>query len=64
MNERQRKTIEYLKEYKRLTTKEYSNMFNITERMARLDIKKLTRRRIIKRMGTSDKTAYYVLAEI
>ena len=64
MNERQRKTIEYLKEYKRLTTKEYSNMFNITERMARLDIKELTRRRIIKRMGTSDKTAYYVLAEI
>jgi len=64
LNERQRKTIEYLKEYKRLTTKEYSNMFNITERMARLDIKELTRRRIIKRMGTSDKTAYYVLAEI
>lgn len=64
MNDRQRKTIEYLKEHKRLTTKEYSNMFNITERMARLDIKELTHRRIIKRMGTSDKTAYYVLAEI
>ncbi len=64
LNERQKKAIEYLKEHKRITSKEYSRMFNITERMARLDIKELLSRKIIKRMGTSDKTAYYVLAEI
>jgi len=42
LNDRQRKRIEYLKAYKRITTKEYSDMFNMTEKMDRLDVKLFT----------------------
>lgn len=64
LNKRQKKVIECLKEYKKITSKEYSNMFKITERMARNDLKKLADKKVIERKGVSDKMTYYVLAEI
>jgi ATP-dependent DNA helicase RecG len=64
LNERQMKTIEYLKIHRKITSKKYAELFSITERMARNDIKQLVEKGIIERMGTSDKTAHYVLAEI
>lgn len=39
-------------------------LFKVTERTARNDLKELMTKKVIKRKGISDKTTYYVLAEI
>ena len=57
-------TEEYLKINKTLTSKKYAELFSITERMARNDLKELINKKIIERKGVSDKTTYYILAEI
>jgi len=64
LNERQIKAVEYLKINKTLTSKKYAELFSITERMARNDLRELINKRIIERKGVSDKTTYYILAEI
>ncbi|MBT9130998.1 MAG: hypothetical protein DDT42_01308 [candidate division WS2 bacterium] len=64
LNERQIKAIEYLKMNKTLTSKKYAELFSITERTARNDLKELINKRVIERKGVSDKTTYYILAEI
>jgi ATP-dependent DNA helicase RecG len=63
LNERQIKAIEYLKMNKTLTSKKYAELFPITERTARTDLKELINKRVIERKGVSDKTTYYILAE-
>ena len=62
LNDRQRKVVEHLKEAKKITTREYSEMFGISIRMARIDLKRMVDLGIIKRKGASDKTAYYVFS--
>ena len=62
LNDRQRRAIEHLKETKRITTREYANMFGISNRMARIDIKNMVDLEIIEKKGVSDKTTYYVLS--
>jgi ATP-dependent DNA helicase RecG len=64
LNERQIKATEYLKINKTLTSKKYAELFSITDRMARNDLKELVNKKIIERKGVSDKTTYYILAEI
>jgi len=64
LNERQIKAVEYLKINKTLTSKKYAELFSITDRMARNDLRELINKKIIKRKGVSDKTTYYILAEI
>ena len=64
LNERQKKAIEYLKINKAVTSKKYAELFSITERMARNDLRELINKKIIERKGVSDKTTYYILAEI
>jgi len=64
LNERQMKALEFLKEHKRITSKKYADLFGITDRMARNDLRKLVNKKVIRRVGTSDKTSYYILAEI
>jgi len=64
LNERQMKALEFLKEHKRITSKKYADLFGITDRMARNDLRKLVNKEVMKRVGTSDKTSYYILAEI
>jgi len=61
LNERQKEAIEYLKGTEKITTREYANMFGISNRMARMDIKKMVDLKIFERKGRSDKTTYYVL---
>ena len=39
-------------------------LFKVTERTARNDLKELMTKKVVKRKGISDKTTYYVLAEI
>lgn len=64
LNERGKKVIEYLKEHKKITTKKYSEMFGVTMRMARNDLKELIEKKIVIKKGVSDKKTYYTLAEI
>ncbi len=64
LTERQKKAIEHIKKNKKITSKVYANMFGITERMARNDIYDLIAKKVIERKGESDKTSYYILAEI
>ena len=61
LNQRQNKAIEYLKEAKRITTREYANMFEFTDRTARRDLKQMAEKGIIKKKGKSDKITYYEL---
>lgn len=53
-----------LKQHKKITSKEYSEKFDITQRSARNDLKELIDKQIVKKKGVSDKDSYYVLAEI
>ena len=59
MNERQRKVINYLKKNKRITTKEYMDLFSIEERTARRDLKLLVDEDILIQIGESKKSTYY-----
>ncbi|MCK4245112.1 MAG: DeoR family transcriptional regulator [Candidatus Omnitrophica bacterium] len=64
LNNRQIKVIEFLKEHKRITSKKYADLSIITDRTARNDLRELIDKKVIKRAGVSDKTSYYILAEI
>ena len=61
MNERQRKVINYLKQNKRITSKKYAELFSITERTARRDLKSLVDEKILIQTGTGKKSTYYEL---
>lgn len=61
LNERQRKVINYLKKNKRITSKEYMDLFSIAERTARRDLKLLVDEGILIQVGESKKSTYYEL---
>jgi len=61
LNERQRKTLKHLQTNLRITTKEYQNMFNVSERTARGHLNELVKLDLIKPVGPQ-KGRYYVLA--
>ena len=63
-NDRQKKALEFLRKHKRITSKEYAELFGVTDRTARNDLRKLVNKKVIRRTGTSDKTSHYILAEI
>jgi ATP-dependent DNA helicase RecG len=62
LNERQRKAIAYMKEHKRITSKKYAELFLITYRMARNDLKSLVDKGVLIQKGTSKKLTYYELS--
>lgn len=64
LNDRQKNVIEYLRKHKKMKSRDYAKLFGVTERTARNDLNELIDKRLIKRRGTSDKTAHYILAEI
>jgi len=61
LNECQRKVINYLKKNKRITSKEYMDLFSIAERTARRDLKLLVDEDILIQIGESEKSTYYEL---
>jgi len=61
LNERQREAISYMKEHKKITSKEYAELFSITDRTARNDLKSLLDKKILIQRGTSKKSTYYEL---
>lgn len=61
LNERQWKLIEYLKDQKRGTAKEYLSLIKekkVSERTARLDLEYLVKNKILKRIGKGPNTGY------
>jgi ATP-dependent DNA helicase RecG len=62
LNERQREAISYMKEHKKITSKEYAELFSITDRTARNDLKSLLDKKILIQRGTSKKLTYYELS--
>ncbi len=61
LNERQRKILKHLQTNLRITTKEYQNMLNVSERTARGHLNELVKLDLIKPVGPQ-KGRYYVLA--
>jgi len=61
LKERQRKVLKYLQTNLRITTDEYQNMFNVSERTARNHLSELVKLDLIKPIGPQ-KGRYYVLA--
>ena len=61
LNERQRKVLKYLQTHLKITTKEYQEMFNVSERTARNHLGELVKLDLIKPVGPQ-KGRYYVLA--
>ena len=47
LSERQKEVIKYIKEHKKITSRKYAELFKITERMARNDLKELTTKKVI-----------------
>lgn len=64
LNERQKKAVGYLKEHKKITSKKYSELFEITSRTARNDLKDLVGKDMVSSKGESKKERHYVLPEI
>ena len=62
LTERQREVIGYMKEHKKITSKKYAELFSITDRTARNDIKALLDKKILIQRGTSKKSTYYELS--
>ena len=60
LNERQRKVLKYLQTNLKITTNEYQNMFNVSERTARSHLNELVKLDLIKPVGPQ-KGRYYVL---
>jgi len=61
LNERQKRAINHLKEYNKITTKEYCKIFNVVKDTANRDLNSLLDKGLIKREGGGPKT-YYTLA--
>ncbi|MEA1997920.1 MAG: DeoR family transcriptional regulator [Euryarchaeota archaeon] len=61
LNERQKRVIGRLKEYNKITTKEYCEVFNVVKDTANRDLNSLLNMGLIKREGGGPKT-YYTLS--
>jgi len=60
LNDRQQKTVEYLMERGKITTKEYVSLHNISLATAKRDLLEMKKKRVIRFIGSA-KTGYYVL---
>lgn len=61
--DRQRQIVEYLKTHESITTKICSQLFNISERTARNDLRELIDKELLVREGTGKRNAFYSLKE-
>jgi len=61
LNERQIKAVMYVKEKGKITNKEYRGMFEITDRMALIDLSGLCEKKIFERMGRTGRKTKYIL---
>lgn len=63
LNERQIKAVEFIKQNKRISTKEYCNLFGVVRDTANRDLNNLLEKGLIGRKGSGPHT-YYILSEI
>lgn len=63
LNERQKKAIGYLKKHKKITNKEYCDLFNIVKDTANRDLNGLLNKNLIEKKGRGPKI-YYVLTTV
>lgn len=63
LNERQRKAIGYLKEHKKITNKEYCELFEIVKDTANRDLNDLLNKNLIEKKGSGPKV-YYILTTV
>ena len=61
LNERQQRTIVYLREQGRITNREYQSLFEVSYDTAHRDLRKLLEKGLVKRRGKGRAT-YYVLS--
>ncbi len=61
LNERQIKAAMYVKQKRRITNREYREMFNIKNRMALMDLSDLCNKRILTRVGKTGRATEYNL---
>lgn len=60
LNERQKKAIEYLKEYKKITNREYRRITGLSDEGVRKDLQILIKRKLIAKRGKG-RNIYYIL---
>ena len=60
LNERQKKAIDYIKEKKEITRKDYEKLNNISKRTAIRDLNKLIAKGVLKSSGTTDDKKYFL----
>lgn len=61
LNERQIKAVMYVKEKGKITNKEYRGLFEITDRMALIDLSGLCEKKIFERVGKTGRRTEYIL---
>ncbi|MEK7288310.1 MAG: ATP-binding protein [Elusimicrobiota bacterium] len=60
LSDRQKKAIAHLRQYGRITTKDYMMVASIAERTALRDFEELVTKEILEKVGTTGRSAHYV----
>jgi len=61
LNERQKQSVRYLTEHKKISRGEYAKLCGCSVRTAFNDLDEMVKRSILKRVGTTGKYTYYIL---
>ena len=62
LNERQIRAVMYVKENGRITNKEYRGMFDISDRMALIDLSDICAKNVFERIGKTGRNIEYILS--
>jgi len=61
LNERQRKSVEYLKKNKNISRQKYASLFGCSARTAYNDLQEMVSKNILQRKGKGKQTYYELL---
>ena len=61
LNERQIKAVMYVKEKRKITNKEYQNLYKVSKRTASNDLDVLVQKNIFEKIGTKGKGTFYII---
>lgn len=64
LNERQIKSVVYLKEKKKLTNFHYQKLNMVSRQTATRDLEEMTKKNVVVKKGTIGKGTYYVLSQL
>lgn len=63
LSERQKNAVEYIKEKKRITNKEYQDINSVSRQTASRELSDLTQKGILRQVGVTGKGTFYVLTQ-